>query len=91
MIHYSQTIPKRFWSSKSFDVVFATSNNLETFILVDTSGMYGVPIGINKATKTIILNDSTWMTWNDFKVKFNKNEIEDTKIWIFVVLKCWLI
>ena len=76
LIHYSETIPKKFWNSKSFDTVFNNNNDLQTFILLDISGSYGVPIGINKATKTIILNDSTWMTWNNFKIKYNKNEIE---------------
>ena len=76
LFHFNRTIPKRFWSSKSFDAVFDTCNDLQTFILLDNSGSYGVPIGINKSTKSIILNDSVWWTWNNFKVKFNQNSIE---------------
>ena len=45
-------------------------------MLLDSSGSYGVPIGINKSTKSIILNDSVWWTWRDFKTKFNQNNIE---------------
>ena len=76
LIHFSRIIAKRYWSTKSFDVIFDTCNDLQTFMLLDNSGMYGVPIGINKATKSIILNDSVWWTWRDFKTKFNQNNIE---------------
>ena len=67
-MHFNQTIPKRIWHTKSLDFVFNNCNDLQTFMLLDNSGVYGVSIGINKSTKSIILNDSIWMSWNEFKV-----------------------
>ena len=76
LLNYSRTIPKGDWFNASFDKLFHNQNDLCTFMLLDQSGIYGVPIGINKYSKSVILNDNTWYTWSEFKVKFNKNEIE---------------
>ena len=76
MVNYSQTIPKVNWHNKTFDDLFNNANSLSTFMLLDHTGIYGVPIGINKYSKSIILNNNAWLKWNDFKTRFNENEIE---------------
>ena len=51
------------WYKSTYDNVFGNYSDLSTFILLDNSGMYGVPIGINKSTKSIIINEGSWLTW----------------------------
>ena len=76
ILNYAQTIPKDDWYNSTFDRLFTNSNSLSTFMLLDHTGIYGVPIGINKYSKSIILNNNAWLKWNDFKSRFNANEIE---------------
>ena len=61
---------------QTFDTLFNGCNDLSTFMLLDHTGIYGVSIGINKESKSIITNSNVWIHWNAFKVKFNGDEIE---------------
>ena len=59
MIQYKRTIPQYFWQDSSFDDLFDKENDLSTFMLLDNSCEYGAPIGVEKTTTSIILNDNT--------------------------------
>ena len=75
MINYKRTIPQHFWEKSSFDNLFDNHNNLSNFMLLDNSCEYGAPVGIDKESKLIILNDNTRMSWSEFKNKMYNNDI----------------
>ena len=75
MINYRMTIPQYFSEQATFDELFADMNELSTFMILDNSCEYGSPVGIVKATKSILLNDNTEMKWSAFKQSMLKNEI----------------
>ena len=70
------TIPKYFWDdNRSFDTMFVHYKSSSTFMILDASGSYGVPIGIDKRHRQVILNDRTRMVWTTFKINMKNNKI----------------
>ena len=76
IMNYIQTIIYNISYKSTFDSLFDNYSDLSTFMLLDNTGIYGVPIGINKNTKSIILNEGSWLTWNEFKTRFHQNKID---------------
>ena len=75
MINYKQTMPQYFWEKATFEQLFDDKNEFSTFMLLDNTCEYEAPVGIDKRTKSIVLNDNSTMSWKTFKQSMFNNEI----------------
>ena len=76
IINNIQTIPQYCWEKvATFARLFNQFTNSNTFMLLDESGRFGIPIGIDKNKNEIILNDRTRMSWPTFKTQFNNQNL----------------
>ena len=76
IINNIQTIPHYFWEKvATFARLFNQFQNKDTFMLLDESGRFGTPVGIDRNKNEIILNDRTRMNWTTFKTQFNQQNL----------------
>ena len=75
IINHIQTIPYDKWEDRSFKNVFGNFNENSTFMLLNKSHEYGVPIGIEKGRNRVILNTNERLPWGDFKMKMAEDDI----------------
>ena len=75
IINHIQTIPYMKWEDRTFKNVFNNYNGNSTFMLLNKSNEYGVPIGIDKGHERIILNSNERLSWGDFKMKMAEDDI----------------